>query len=105
MLSARHFHSQAPVFGRDGLVLFIPEKGGDVAPHLGLVLNDQNLLHRLVPKTGSLTHTFVPCPTLLSIRTLPWCSSTQRLTSSRPKPVPARLPTLPPRWKAVNSRS
>src|SRR6266481_4464235 len=97
LFPARHFHPQAPVFSRDGLVLFVAEKSRDVPPHLRFVLDDQDLFHKLVSKTGSLTVTVVPCPTLLAIRTLPWCSSTQRFTSRSPNPVPARLPTLAPR--------
>src|SRR5204863_4863968 len=101
LLSARHFQPQASVFSPDGLVLFIAKESGDVAPHLGFVLDDQDPFHNFVSKTGSLTVTVVPSPSLLTNWMFPPWSSTQRFTTSRPSPVPGRLPTLPPRWKAL----
>src|SRR6516165_11038225 len=53
------------------------------------------------PSIGSLTVTTVPSPHLLSTLILPPCKFTQRLTITRPRPVPGRSWTLCPRWKGV----
>src|SRR5947209_5340401 len=87
----------ASVCSLNGFIVLVPQQRGDVSPHLGFVFNDQNSFHGFFPKTGSLIVTVVPSPTLLFKVSFPPCKSAQRLTSNRPRPVPGRVPTLPPR--------
>src|SRR4051812_30526753 len=97
LLTLRQLHSFLPVLGFDGRILTKSKQGSDVPPHLRFIFNDQDFFHGSLQKTGSLTVTVVPSPILLcNCNSPPWRSA-QRFTSSRPSPVPGRVPTLLPR--------
>ena len=93
-----------PFSAAERLELLEAEDGEQVAPHLGFVFDDQDLLHG-EGNNGRRTVKVVPRPNVLSTVISPPCSSTQRFTITRPRPVPGRSPTFRPRWKARKSHS
>src|SRR5262249_51071714 len=102
-IGAGGINTGTTVFSGDRFVIVETEERGDVPAHLCFVFDNKNLFHSLLEKRGTLTVTVVPLPRWLSTETSPPCNSAQRFTRSRPRPVPGRLPTLLPRWKALNN--
>src|SRR5262249_27456264 len=96
---AGQFHSDAAVFGGENGELLEAENGAEIAAHLGFVFDDQDFHGQ----RGRWTVMVVPLFNLLSTSIFPPCSSMQRLTITRPRPVPGRSPTLRARWKALKS--
>src|SRR5690349_2043564 len=83
---------------------------GQILPHGCVIFNEQDFggghgteSQYGGSESGMRIVKHVPAPSLLSQLISPWCTSTHRLTITRPNPVPGKWLTLLPRWNALNS--
>ena len=96
-------HSDAAIFGGADAESLHLQNRLEATAHRGVVLDDQDVFHGIwvgtsgSEKTGSCAITVVPRPEWLWSVTLPPCTSTHRLTITRPRPVPGISPTFRPR--------